>query len=243
MTPPPDTSDLEAVREERSARGERFYGKYRGIVTDNTDPRNFGRIKALVPEVLGEVTTGWASPCAPYFGTQAGFFAVPPVGAGVWIEFEAGDPSRPIWVGGWWGEGEVPMRPMGARTTPNTKILRSEGGLIVALDDASQTIAISDAAGANSMIVDVATQSVTLKGTTRVVFESPQILEGSQGASHPAVLGDQLLSYLNQLVSMFNAHVHPGELAAGMLPVTPAPPQPFFPPATPGLLSIKVKLE
>ena len=85
--------------------------------------------------------------------------------------------------------------------------------------------------------------SVTLKGLARVVFESPQVLEGSQAAPHPAVLGDHLLTYLNQLVTMFNAHVHPGELAIGVLPVTPAPPVPPFPPATPSLLSIKVKLE
>ncbi len=76
-----------------------------------------------------------------------------------------------------------------------------------------------------------------------MVFESPQILEGSQAAPHPAVFGDQLLTYLNQLVTMFNAHVHPGELAVGVLPVTPAPPVPPFPPPTPSLLSIKVKLE
>ena len=242
MSPPLELPELEA-REDGSASRDRFYGKYRGLVTDNMDPNNVGRIKALVPEVLGEVVTGWASPCAPYFGTQAGFFAMPPVGAGVWIEFEAGDPSRPIWVGGWWGQSDVPLRPMGARTTPNTKILRSEGGLIVALDDNAQTIAVSDAAGANSAIVDVANGKVTLKGTTRIVFEAPQIAEGSQAAPHPAVFGDQLLSYLNQLVNMFNAHVHPGELAAGILPVTPAPPVPPFPPATPSLLSQKVKLE
>lgn len=243
MTPPLDLSEVEASAEADAQHRDRFYGKYRGIVTDNMDPNNLGRIKALVPEVLGEIPTGWASPCAPYFGTQAGFFAMPPVGAGVWVEFEAGDPSRPIWVGGWWGQADVPMRPMGANTTPNTKILRSEGGLIVALDDTSQTIAISDAAGANSAIVDVAKATVTLKGTARVVFEAPQILEGSQAAPHPAVFGDQLLSYLNQLVTMFNAHLHPGELAAGILPVTPAPPVPQFPPATPSLLSTKVKLE
>jgi hypothetical protein len=55
------------------------------------------------------------------------------------------------------------------------------------------------------------------------------------------VFGDNLLQYLNQLVTMFNTHLHPGELAAGVLPVTPAPPVPPFPPATPSLLSMKVK--
>ena len=46
---------------------------------------------------------------------------------------------------------------------------------------------------------------------TRVVLEAPLIKHGA-GAAHPAVFGDELLAYLNQLVSMFNAHVHPGEL-------------------------------
>jgi len=75
-----------------------------------------------------------------------------------------------------------------------------------------------------------------------VVLEAPLIQHG-QGAAHPAVFGDQLLTYLNQLVAMFNAHVHPGEMAGGVLPVTPAPPVPFFPAATPALISTKNLVE
>jgi hypothetical protein len=60
-------------------------------------------------------------------------------------------------------------------------------------------------------------------------------------AAHPAVLGDQLVAYLNTLVALFNAHLHPGELAVGVLPVTPAPPVPMLTPPTPALLSVKVK--
>src|SRR3546814_12075618 len=83
-------------------------------------------------------------------------------------------------------------------------------------------------------------QTVTIKGLTRVVVDSALIQVGSQGAAHPAVFGDQLLAYLNQIVAMFNAHVHPGELAGGFLPLTPAPPVPPLPPAAPSLLSVKV---
>ena len=81
-----------------------------------------------------------------------------------------------------------------------------------------------------------------MKSAVRVVLEAPLIQHG-QGATHPAVFGDQLLTYLNQLVTMFNAHVHPGELAAGILPVTPAPPVPPLPPATPALISTKNLVE
>ncbi len=221
---------------------DRFYGKYRGLVQSNTDPLNLGRIQALVPEVLGETATGWALPCAPYAGTGSGFFAIPPVGAGVWIEFEAGDVSRPIWSGAWWSTAEVPMNEAGVMVRPTTKILRSDFGLLIALDDTAQTITISDPAGVNLMTVKVLEGTVQIKGAARVILEAPLIQHG-QGAAHPAVFGDQLLTYLNQLVAMFNAHVHPGELAAGMIPVTPAPPVPPLPPATPSLLSVKVVVE
>jgi len=222
---------------------ERVFGKFRGLVVDNTDPLNLGRIQASVPEVLGEVPTGWATPCAPYAGTAAGFFSVPPVGAGVWMEFEGGDVSRPIWAGCYWGAGEVPMKPPGSPSLPTTKIWRSELGLTAVLDDAAQTITLSDAGGANRVEVSVPSGTVTVKGLARVVLEGPLIQEGSAGAAHPAVLGDQLLTYLGQLVALFNAHVHPGEMAGGFLPVTPAPPVAPMPPPTPSLLSIKVLLE
>ena len=224
-------------------RTDRFYGKYRGLVAINVDPLSLGRLKAMVPEVLGEIPSSWALPCAPYAGTGAGFFAVPPIGAGVWIEFEAGDVSRPIWTGAWWATGEVPMDEKGIPAqAPTTKIFRTEFGLLMAYDDLAQTITISDALGLNLMTVKVLEGTILIKSAVRVVLEAPLIQHG-QGAFHPAVFGDQLLTYLNQLVAMFNSHVHPGELAGGFIPVTPAPPVPFFPPATPSLISTKVVVE
>ncbi len=75
----------------------RYYGKYRGIVSNNKDPANVGRIKANITEVLGNVESGWCVPCVPYAGSNKGTFLIPEPGDGVWIEFEAGDISRPIW--------------------------------------------------------------------------------------------------------------------------------------------------
>jgi hypothetical protein len=224
-------------------RVDRFYGKHRGLVVDNQDPLKLGRLQASVPEVLGETPSGWALPCAPYAGTQCGLFAIPPIGAGVWIEFEAGDVSRPIWTGTWWAVGEVPVDQTGAAPTQTTtKILRSDFGLIVALDDAKQTISISDAVGVNLMQIRVLEGTVEVKSAVRVVLEAPLIQHGA-GAAHPAVFGDQLMTYLTQVVTMFNAHLHPGELAAGMFPVTPAPPVPPLTPPTPALISTKNLVE
>ena len=62
-----------------------------------------GRIQAKVPDVLGDDESGWAMPCVPFGGSGVGFFVLPAVGAGVWIEFEHGDPDYPIWTGCWLG--------------------------------------------------------------------------------------------------------------------------------------------
>jgi type VI secretion system secreted protein VgrG len=82
----------------------RYFGKYRGYVHDVSDPESRGRIRAIVPRLLGEATpTGWAMPSAPYAGPDQGLFTVPDIGTGVWMEFEEGDLSKPIWSGLWWG--------------------------------------------------------------------------------------------------------------------------------------------
>ncbi|MGB7539425.1 MAG: phage baseplate assembly protein V [Anaerolineales bacterium] len=218
----------------------RHYGKYRALVSDNQDPKNLGRIKARVPEVLGNVVSGWALPCAPYTGNGSGAYAVPESGAGVWIEFEAGDVSRPIWSGCWWGDNQLPKDSGGTAATPSLKILRSEQGLMVALDDSAKKITVSDSGGSNMLEIQVDSGLVTVQASTKVVIDAPQI-ELVASAAHPLVFGDSLLQYLQQIVNMLNTHMHPGEMAAGMFPVTPMMPVPPLTPPTPDLLSQKVK--
>lgn len=81
----------------------KFYGKYRGTVLDNIDPLQLGRIMVQVPDVSNVLPSTWALPCVPFNGIQSGFYAVPDIGTGVWIEFEQGNPDYPIWVGCYWG--------------------------------------------------------------------------------------------------------------------------------------------
>jgi len=218
----------------------RFYGKYRGLVTDNNDPLQRGRVRAHVPEVLGDVESGWAMPCVPYAGDGSGQYTVPEPDAGVWIEFEAGDPSRPIWSGCWWGDNQLPADNGGSSGTPSLRILRSEQGLMLTLDDSSQKITVSDEQGNNLLEIQVTAGKITMQSTTKAIVEAPQI-ELVANATHPLVFGDSLLQYLTQLVTTFNTHLHPGELAAGFIPVTPAPPVSPQTPPTPDLLSMKVK--
>jgi hypothetical protein len=219
---------------------ERHYGKYRGTVTDNADPSNLGRLRARVPEVLLDVDCGWALPCAPWAGEELGAFAVPPVGAGVWIEFEAGDPSRPIWSGCWWASDKLPKDEAGTAATPAVKIIRSEQGLMVSIDDDGQTISVSDGDGSNMLRIEVQAGLVKILASTKAVVEAPAI-ELVEDAGHPVVYGDDLVQYLKQVVQMYGSHTHPGQSTA-MGPVTPTPPQPALPQPTSALLSTKVKV-
>ena len=117
-----------------SGDGRTFLGKYRGIVTDVQDPLMTGRIKAKVKDVLGDDESGWALPCAPFGGSGVGFFALPTVGAGVWIEFEHGDPDYPVWTGCWFGSAKD--MPTALLAPPYKKVMIvTDGGNKITVDD------------------------------------------------------------------------------------------------------------
>ena len=87
----------------------KYYGKYRGMVLNNIDPMQMGRVQVQVPDVMGICMSSWAMACVPFTGKQCGIYCVPQIGAGVWVEFEQGDPDHPVWVGGFWGSAaDVP---------------------------------------------------------------------------------------------------------------------------------------
>jgi phage baseplate assembly protein gpV len=212
----------------------RYFGKYRGIVTDNSDADNLGRLRAKVPRVLGDEETGWALPAFAYGGSsEQGLYLVPDVGAGVWIEFEGGDLSYPIWTGTWFTTGDIPES-----AQPGKKVLKTKSGHKLVLDDDAGTLEITDA-NSNTITMDSSTIKIAAGSAVKIVIDAPQI-ELVEGAAHPLVFGDDLLQYLNQIAQMYQTHMHPGETLLG-IPVTPAPPVPPFPPATPSMLSLKVK--
>jgi uncharacterized protein involved in type VI secretion and phage assembly len=93
----------------------KFFGKYRGVVLDNVDPLQTGRLLVQVPDVANILPSSWAMPCVPFAGVQSGFYAVPEISATVWVEFEQGDPDYPIWVGCFWATAaQVPALALAA---------------------------------------------------------------------------------------------------------------------------------
>src|SRR6516225_4702708 len=164
----------------------RYFGRYRGQVTDNSDPDNLGRIRAKVPKILGDEETGWALPTFIYGGaSEQGLFAVPDIGAGVWIEFEGGDLSYPIWSGTWFTSGAIPESARAGK-----KVFKTKSGHKMVFDDDGGSLEITDSNG-NSVSMDSNTVKITAGGALKVVIDAPQI-ELVDGATSPLVLGDQL---------------------------------------------------
>jgi uncharacterized protein involved in type VI secretion and phage assembly len=150
-----------------------FLGKYRGVVTNNVDPMMRGRLLVTVPDVLGVVPSSWAEPCVPLAGPTGlsmGVYMVPPIGAGVWVEFEHGDPTYPIWVGCRWGAtADVPpIAHLGIPLTPNI-VLQSAG---------QNALVISDLPGPTGGIM---LKSAT--GATLIVNDTGIYIQNGKGAS------------------------------------------------------------
>jgi hypothetical protein len=137
----------------------RYFGKYRATVVNNIDPLQLGRIQVIVPDVSQVIPSSWAMPCVPIAGKQSGSFLMPQVGAGVWVEFEQGDPDFPIWVGGYWGSvAEVPALALaGPPGLPNILFQSSTQHAILISDLPGPTggILLKTATGASISISDV----------------------------------------------------------------------------------------
>ena len=106
----------------------RYYGKYRGKVVDNADDHHQGTLRVTVPGVFGAKVEVLAAPCLPY-----GHFFVPPIGTDVWVEFEAGDPGSPLWVGVWYPEGTTPAE--AEVSPPDHRVIKTKAGHVIEIVD------------------------------------------------------------------------------------------------------------
>ena len=153
--------------------GKVFWGKYRGIVMNNIDPLLKGRLLVQVPDVLSLTPSSWAEPCVPLAGPTGppmGVYMVPPIGAGVWVEFEQGDPEKPIWVGCRWGlpTDVPPLAHLGLPISPNI-VLQTAG---------QNSLVISDLPGPTGGIMLKSTTGATL-----IVNDTGIYIQNGKGAS------------------------------------------------------------
>ena len=140
-----------------SPTGERRYGVYSALVTDNKDPENLARVKVAIVGVKGR--SAWARLATLMAGKSRGSYFVPDVNDEVLVAFEGGDPRRPYIVGSLWNGKDAPPESMDPDGKNQRKVLRSRSGVTLTLDDTEgaeqmilqtpggQTITLRDGAG------------------------------------------------------------------------------------------------
>jgi uncharacterized protein involved in type VI secretion and phage assembly len=148
---------------------QKYFGKYRGMVINNIDPMQMGRLMVQVPDLAGPLPSSWAMPCFPFTGKQMGAYMLPQIGAGVWVEFEQGDIDYPIWSGCWYGSvAEVPALALaGNPVSPN----------IVLQTGLQNSIIISDLPGPTGGIMLKSTTGATL-----IVNDTGIYIQNGKGA-------------------------------------------------------------
>jgi hypothetical protein len=146
-----------------------YLGKFRGTVLNNVDPLQIGRLQLTVPDVPLALSS-WAMPCFPFTGIQSGAWMLPSVGAGVWVEFEQGDPDYPIWSGCFYGTAaEVPALALAAPPAVPNVVLQTT---------AQNTLMLSDVPGP--------TGGILLKTTTGAFISISAVgitISNGQGAT------------------------------------------------------------
>jgi len=148
----------------------RYFGKYRGMVLNNIDPMQQGRLQVQVPDIAGLTPASWAMPCVPIAGVQNGMMALPVIGSGVWVEFEQGDADYPIWTGCFWGSAaEVPA--LALATPPGTPAITLQTPL-------QNGLTISDLPGPTGGIM---LKSAT--GATLIVNDTGIYIQNGKGAA------------------------------------------------------------
>lgn len=117
---------------------QKYFGKYRGLVINNIDPMQMGRLMVQVPDI-SIIPSTWAMPCFPVTGKQMGVWVLPVIGSGVWVEFEQGNTDYPVWVGCFPGSAaDVPALALAGNPVSPSIVLQTT---------LQNTLMISDMAG------------------------------------------------------------------------------------------------
>jgi uncharacterized protein involved in type VI secretion and phage assembly len=220
-------------------------GVVQGLVTNLDDPQGLGRIQVEFPWLDPEYRSNWAPIATPLTGGQRGQFFMPEIGDEVLAAFEHGDFDHPFVIGFLWNGVDKPpetelknrviLTPGGHTLRFEDKdgakkvVLKSNDGHQVTLDDNGHEITVSDSDGKNRIVIQITAGNIKIEAASNVTIEAP-LINLVNGSVEPLVFGIQLLTYLNQLVVLFNSHTHP-------FFATPAP---IFTPALPALISKKV---
>lgn len=176
----------------------RFYSIYRGMVMDNNDPNHMNSLQVAIPEIQGGIIV-WALPFGQHGGLKTGFkYLAPEIGDTVYIMFEYGNPSKPLWTYHGFGLEQIPEE----LDDPNKMGIITPNGNLVILDETSGEL------------------KVFTEGN--ITIKSNKVIQFQDGANEGLIKIKELTNKLNQTISelealrsSFNTHTHSGVQSGG----------------------------
>jgi uncharacterized protein involved in type VI secretion and phage assembly len=190
---------LEAIFDPREA-DQRIYGVVVGIVTNNKDPDNLGRVRVQFPWLSDSEESNWARVATPMAGAGRGLYVLPEVNDEVLVAFEQGLADMPYVIGSLWNGKDAPPETNDDGHN-DVRVLKSRSGHLIRLDDkqGEEKIEIIDKGGKNKVVIDTKTNAITIEAqkditvkaaSGKLAFEAQTIemkangsirIEGTQG--------------------------------------------------------------
>ena len=144
--------------------GSSVRGVQVGLVTDNQDPDNHGRVRVQLPYFGPDFVTNWARVVAPGNGQDRGFVWIPEVHDEVLVVFHHGDVSEPYVLGGLWNQKDPPpsIELDGDHLKARKLVSRTGQKLVFSDESGKEGILVSSADGTILVQVDSANKKVVI---------------------------------------------------------------------------------
>jgi uncharacterized protein involved in type VI secretion and phage assembly len=187
-----------------NSHGNRINGIASGIVTNNQDPDELGRVKLFFPWLSDDNETDWARVVTLMAGSGMGSFFLPEVDDEVLVAFEHGDINCPYVIGSLWNGKQKPPETNSDGKNNIRKITSRSGHEIVLNDDDSgkqekieihtkaghkivmddsvggEKIEIVDKTGSNKMVIDSMQNSINIESAMQLKIKATTVeIEGT----------------------------------------------------------------
>lgn len=150
---------------------ETYFGLYPGLVTDNADPEEKGRVKVRFPWIDPDFETQWAPVSQIYAGDGYGAYWIPEIDDQVLIAFMRGELRKPVVIGSIYSRDHTPHQARQGGSDP--KVLRTQSGHMLLMEDGSgPKIRLVDQTGGNEIEIDSSSNKVTVRASGDVVVEA-----------------------------------------------------------------------
>jgi hypothetical protein len=157
---------------------KRATGVVIGVVTNNMDPLQMGRVKVRFPHLgsLPPVESNWCRLATASGGMMSGTYFIPDINTEVLVAFEHGDVNFPYIIGTLWNNLDRPPKPTAAVVIGGKvieRIITTAKGHTISLNDmpGKEAITLSDKLGLNSIMLDLTKKSVVIKAMNEVSID------------------------------------------------------------------------